>query len=95
VKTEPYMRIPFYVDAVRVTEENMAEVAEWAGGNVLQSNMRTKTEVEPYIQINVHTPMNERQKMAFVGDWVLKTGNGFKVYMNAGFKRMFQAVPKK
>jgi hypothetical protein len=39
--------------------------------------------------------MNERQKMAFVGDWVLKTGNGFKVYMNAGFKRMFQAVPKK
>jgi hypothetical protein len=48
VKTEPYMRIPFYVDAVRVTEENMAEVAEWAGGNVLQSNVHPDQRPHPY-----------------------------------------------
>lgn len=89
IQTTKYVRMPFYVDAVLVTEENMTEVAKWCGGSIQQTDLRNQG-LEKYIYVHVHTPMNERQKMAFVGTWVLSTEKGYKVYTETAFGRMFQ-----
>lgn len=82
-----YNRKVFTVEAVRVTDENMAEVAKWAKG-VIEVE-RTDNGSKKFIRINVHRPINDKQSKAFIGDWVLRTKNGFKVYINKAFVNSF------
>lgn len=83
IKTTRYARKPFEVDAVQVSAENFQEVAEWCGGEI-------KTfPNEQFIKIHVPRVLNERQTKAYIGDWVLKAGQGFKVYTNKGFLKSF------
>lgn len=93
IETIKYVRKSFPVDAIDVTESNMEEIAEWCGGEieVVEENNR----VIRYIYIDVHNPMTERQTKAFVGDWVLYAGTGFKVYPEKAFKKSFEMVPIK
>lgn len=85
-----YARKPFEVDAVRVTAENMAEVATWCRGEVsLEGELPQQTQ---HIKIEVNNAINERQTMAFVGDWVLKAGKGFKIYTAKAFNKSFVKV---
>lgn len=87
MKTHKFVRRPFYVDAVRVSTENMKEVAEWCKGEVV-----TESPEGPFIKVRVHRPLNEKQTQAFVGDWVLDSGNGFKVYNPKAFDKSFEKV---
>lgn len=87
MKTTKYARKPFYVDAVRVTEENIDEVIEWCAGEKL-----TDAEEGVYVKVRVHRPLTERQTKAFVGDWVLYAGTGFKVYTPKAFDKSFEKV---
>lgn len=82
-----YNRKVFTVEAVRVTDENMSEVAKWAKG-VIEVE-RTDNGSKKFIRINVHRPINDKQSKAFIGDWVLRTKNGFKVYINKAFVNSF------
>lgn len=96
VETLKFVRKPFYVDAVRVTSANMADVAKWCGGTVRQAkpdgDVQQGRVPQKYVEVPVYLPMNDRQKMAFVGDWVLFAGKGYKVYTNPAFNKTFQAV---
>jgi hypothetical protein len=96
VQTLKFVRKPFYVDAVRVTSANMSEVAQWCGGTVRQAkpdgDVQQGRIPQKYVEVPVYLPMNDRQKMAFVGDWVLFAGKGYKVYTNPAFNKTFQAV---
>lgn len=87
MKTHKFARKPFYVDAVRISEENMEEVAQWCKGEI---------QVDPqegrHIKVRVLRPMNERQTTAFVGDWILDGGTGFKVYTAKAFDKSFEKV---
>jgi hypothetical protein len=87
INPRSYVRKPFVVDAERVKDDNIAEVAEWCRGEVL-----TDTDGRLYIAVNVKNPINERQSKAFVGDWVLFAGRGFKVYTNAAFTRSYEVA---
>lgn len=90
-ETQKFARKPFYIDAVQVTEENMEAVAKWCGGTISVSGRGDK-----YIDVDVHAPQTERQKKAFVNDWVLYADfahAGFKVYTPVSFKNTF--VPAK
>lgn len=87
MKTHKFARKPFYVDAVRVSEENIQEVAKWCNGEVQSS-----AEEGLYIKVRVHRPLTERQTMAFIGDWVLFAGSGFKVYTPKAFDKSFEKV---
>ena len=84
MKTDTYIRKPFEVDAIQVTVENMAEVAKWCQGTV-RSSADGK-----YIKVRVMRPANVRQSQAFVGDWVLYAGTGYKVYGDRAFQKSFQ-----
>lgn len=82
-----YVRKPFTVDALQVTEENISEVAEWCQGTLEEASNKDK-----YIRVRVHRPLHDRQTKAFVGDWVLYTASGYKVYTPKAFEATFELL---
>lgn len=91
MKISKYNRSPFQIEAVQVTEENIQEVAAWCEGEVkLQEKKGSR---EQYILVKVHRPLNEKHKMAFVGDWVTKSETGYKVYTDRAFSNTFYEEP--
>jgi hypothetical protein len=87
---EKFIRKSFPVDAVRVTVDNLEEVAKWCSGEIREDT----TEDNPsghskMIWVMVQYPMNDRQSKAYVGDWVLYSGRGYKVYTDRGFRKVF------
>lgn len=91
LKTHKFARKPFYVDAVRVSDANMEEVAEWCKGTIEVSEDE-ETKGQKFISVKVHRPLTERQTQAFIGDWVLFAGTGFKVYIPKAFDKSFEKV---
>lgn len=96
--TEKYVRKPLFVDAVQVTEENFEKLAKWCFGeisNVDETPLDPDAPVDPskqYIHVRVHNPKNPRQTRAYVGDWVLYTERGYKVYSTKAFQSNFTKV---
>lgn len=91
-----YSRKPFVVEAIQVTQENVFEVAEWCGGEVKKSPPKSapagQTGEDLYVKVKVIKAQNDRQSQAFVGDWVLRSGNNFKVYTNKAFLATFDPL---
>lgn len=90
IQSIKFVRKPIYVDAVRVTVENMPQVAEWCESAISTTTLRGRATSIPYIKVDVHRPASPRQTQAFVGDWVLKSNTGFKVYQDAPFHDSFE-----
>lgn len=102
IVTEKFVKKPLYVDAVQVTEENFLDIAEWCQGKLVSVNGGLEVsvvdakagtpEVNPaafYIHVRVHNPQSARQTKAFVGDWLLYTDRGYKVYSPKAFEGSF------
>jgi hypothetical protein len=87
LKIEQYERLPFTIQAVQVTPENIYQVAKWCRGKVKTAGRRG---IQKYIQVEVKRALNERQTKAYVDDWVLKAGTGFKVYTPKAFEESFR-----
>ena len=94
VSTEQYIRKPLYVAAVRITNGNFEEIATWCQGEILQDDAPGLGTGKPYIHVRVHNPKNTRQTKAFVGDWLLYTERGYKVYTNKAFLASFDPTGK-
>lgn len=92
MKTTTYVRKPFYIQAVRVTESNMDEIAQWCGGEVEVRQSSTDEKPIAHVRVRVHRPLNERQTTAFIGDWVLEAETGFKIYTAKAFEKSFDKV---
>lgn len=97
--TEKYVRKPLYVDAVQVTKENFIDVARWCFGEIVPNNPDTDLQVledpnpdECHIHVRVHNPKNAKQTQAHVGDWILYTERGYKVYTTKAFLANFDKV---
>jgi len=87
-----YVRRPFEVQAVLITEKNLQAVSDWCEGEV-----RETADGQQFIKVKVYRPMSSRQTRAFVGDWVLYSGKdgqkgAYKVYTQKAFEQSF--VPK-
>lgn len=89
VGIKSYVRKPFFVDAVQVTEENLNDVAVWCGGKLI-SLQKEGVPPRKFVKVKVKRPLNSRQTHAFVGDWVLSAGTGFKVYTDEAFHKNFE-----
>lgn len=86
--TSKYVRRPFEVRGVQVTEENMPQVAEWCNGTI-----ETTPDGVKFVKVNVKNPIDERQTLAFVGRWVLYSQNGgYKVYTDRAFRSSFEEL---
>lgn len=90
--TVKYVRKPFYVEALQVTAENIEAVAEWCSGEIRTTKKPGSDDEVRYIKVWVQRPLDERQTMAFEGDWLLYAGTGFKVYMDKAFQKSFEKV---
>lgn len=96
-KPQEYIRRPLVVLAEEVTEENMADVAAWCRGEIRTagpSEEEGRETEQKYIKVPVKRPLNQKQTQAYVGDWVLKAGSGFKVYTHKAFTSSFQKKVK-
>lgn len=88
-----YIRKPFKVHAVEVTEENMIEVAQWCNGDLRKTPQgKTQSLSANFIAVRVARVTSPRQSQAFVGDWVLYAGTGYKVYTPKAFAHHFDLV---
>jgi hypothetical protein len=96
IETERYVRKPLYVDAVRITEENFWDATVWCNGAihkiagdtpVLERHAYIPNEC--YIRVEVHNPKTTRKTKGFIGDWLLRTEMGFKVYGPKAFEEGF------
>lgn len=93
VKTKRYIKNPLYVDAVRITRDNFNDVSKWCRGHIqTEGPDHPQNPGAKYIKIQAHNPINTRQTKAYVGDWVLQTDRGFKVYSHKAFGESFQEV---
>ena len=81
--TQVYFRKAFSVEAVQVTNENIDEIVEWTSGHLQQDPNGV------FVRVQVQRPMTNRQTKAYVGDWLLKSNRGFKVYTDAAFRNGF------
>lgn len=96
MKTEQYTSKTFPLDAVRVTTENMDEVAKWCKGAVQHTDPHMAEQLgqkpQTWIKVPAPNPLNEKQTQARVGDWVVFIKREFRVYTHASFKRNFEAA---
>lgn len=94
IKTTTYIRNPLYVEAVRVTKENFSELALWCQGEIINTLAPDGHQYERYIQVRVTNPMNPRQAQARVGDWILTSDRGYKIYTPKAFANSFYLAPR-
>lgn len=85
-----YVRKPFYVEVIQVTKDNFDEAAVWCGGKVCDDG----TTPSKYIQVHVLRPITARQTRAYAGDFILKTGDSYKVYGAKAFAENFEEAPE-
>jgi hypothetical protein len=77
------IRKPFAVDAVQITEENIAEIAKIIG------ELQERENGTPYIVVNRNVvPAKQR---AYIGDWLTKMGEKYHCYTDKLFTREFVA----
>lgn len=92
LQTTKHTRRPFNVEAVKVTAENMEQVAKWCRGQVRSSAGPGGRNPQRYIKVPVKIPLTTRQTQAYAGDWVviaLDKPKGFKVYTPKAFASTF------
>jgi hypothetical protein len=98
VELGQYARKPFFVEAVRVTDENISDVEGWCGGEVkrgpapkFKKHAAAQDGQVLFIKVPVVRPVTDRQTMAYAGDWVVRAGQSFKVYTHKAFEESFQS----
>lgn len=86
LEPKKYAHKPVIVEAVQVTADNMGDVAKWCQGRI------HKAGDNKYVKVNVPLAKMTRHTQAFIGDWVLKTEMGLKVYTPKAFDAVFSLV---
>lgn len=96
ISPEKYIRKPLVVIGVEVTADNFMELALWVQGSIMNiDGSETDGPVNPekqYILVRVHNPKSPRQSKAFVGDWILYSDRGYKVYTPKAFNNTFDPM---
>jgi hypothetical protein len=99
IVTKKYARKPLVVEAVQVTKENFEELAAWCQGTIRYNDgiefIPDQHTVDPsvmHIHVRVHNPRSGRQAMAFIGDWLLYTEMGYKIYNTKAFVSSFDEM---
>lgn len=97
ITPERFMHKP--VDAIRVTSENIEQVAAWCRGEtkIYRGIDGNSIEVEEFgircIDMMVSHPTGRRTAKAFPGDWIVAVKDSFKVYNNRAFENTFKSAP--
>lgn len=77
----PFVRKPFTIEAVEITEDNIAEIAPKIG------ELCTKEDGTPFIKVDSYRVPNV--PMVFPGYWMTKMGNNIRCYSRKVFRAQF------
>lgn len=84
------MRIPFFVSGYQVTPDNLALIARWCDGHVVDAET-------PFVRVPVSRATHERQTKAYPGTWVIvslqRGQRSFKVYTQEWLDKQFIELP--
>lgn len=76
-----FVRKPFIIEAVEITEDNIGEIAQFVG------TLRKKKDGTPYIQVDrLLVPSIPR---VYPGFWMTKMDDNVRCYSNRTFKEQF------
>lgn len=92
LQIKTYMRKPLSIQAVQLSAENISQVAAWCNGEILTYS--PVDELACAASIKVPVLQSGRfgggtRDVATVGDWVLSSNKGFKVYTKKAFEQSF------
>lgn len=89
-----YVYKPVFVKVVPVTEDNLADVAKWCGGEIISAPRFKDGPEMRCVKVEVFRPVSPRQTHAFPGDRVIQLpkGAGWKVYTKKAFSESFDLV---
>jgi hypothetical protein len=91
MQIESFTRRPFDVNAVQVTPQNAAEIAEWCGGKVGSSNYKLagfETKLDTVL-VPGNGPNKGKEVEARIGSWVVEHQGNFRVYRKKQFTESF------
>jgi hypothetical protein len=89
---EEFVRRSFTIKALQITEENIGDIATYAGTEVLTD--RKRWEGKPHILILTEHPNRQPQMHPlFIGDWVTETDGGLQRYKDNRFRTTFEPKP--
>lgn len=77
----PFVRKPFVVEAIEVTEDNINEIAEFVG------TLRKKDNGTPFIQVDRRLVPNIFR--VFPGFWMTRMGDNIRCYSKRAFFEQF------
>lgn len=92
--TSTWIRKNSVVEAVRVNRAEVHKIAYWCGGSILATDTGDRKREgigSIYILLPFKSNYNKPNR-AFMGDWIVKDDEGFKVYSHDAFSAVF---PKK
>lgn len=94
VQTEKFIRKVRPVEAVKVTEDNLSEVAGWCGGLVVPAGTIGNSK-ETYIHVPVRNPRRDSDSQAFIGMWIVKEDfRNCRVVTNKQFRNSYDPLEK-
>lgn len=92
VQVSRFVRKETHVDAIRVTETNLDDLAVMCGGVVKSNTPGLIIGRKPHIEI-CSSPYGTIVRMkAYIGDWIIRSGTNFEVYTNSQFEALFDPV---
>jgi len=86
-QTQLWVRKPAPLRAIRVTRQNMSDVALWCSSPIDRSGLH------PCILVVFKNPAVERRHKAYAGDYILQIGTSFKIYTEKAFLESFEPAP--
>jgi len=87
----PYLRRPFTVNAVQITDENIHEIVGIIGGVVRQ---KKEDDGSSTLYIRVDRRVIPNIFKAYVGFWVTQLGSQYQCYSDKAFHSNFAAMTK-
>jgi len=90
-QTKRYRKRPEFVEAVKLTKDNLAEAAMWAGGRVFED---AKASDPDDVAMGVYIPTMEGVIAVRVGDYIFKreTDGALDVSSAREFERVYEGL---
>lgn len=87
LQTVAVVRKTFTAEAVQITDDNIIDVSNWSGARIKE------TDGGILLRLDTGVPKASRQATtAGVGDWIVCTGEGFKIYRGRSFDHTFEVL---
>jgi hypothetical protein len=88
-----YVRKNANIEAARVNLAELSKIRDWCDGSILASDASENAGRSLFIEIKLPRQLRAKKRSrAYVGDWIVKDDEGFKVYSDDEFRVFSPAI---